>query len=60
MDDIRQDKERELAVNKALAAALLVDLRSGVKVLIDSGVPPRIAARVLLNPRHHRASDWQR
>jgi hypothetical protein len=59
MEDIRHDKKLEAAVNRALAATLLVDVRAGVKVLANEEVPPQIATRVLLDPQHRRASDWR-
>jgi hypothetical protein len=59
MDNHRLDKKLEVAVNRALAAALLVDVRAGAKVLANEEVPPQIATRVLLEPQHRRASDWR-
>jgi hypothetical protein len=59
MNTTRLDNRLNAAVNRALAAALLVDARAGIKVMIDEGVPPQVAARVILEPRHRRATDWQ-
>lgn len=59
MRHIRVDKKLEMAVNKALAAALLDDVRAGVKVLINAGVPPHVAARVFVSTKNRRASDWR-
>jgi hypothetical protein len=59
MGKVRHDKKLEAAVNRALAATLLVDVSAGVKVLANEEVPPQIAMRVLLEPQHRRASDWR-
>lgn len=56
---LRNDEKLEAAVNRALAAALLMDVRAGIRVMVDEGVPPSIATRVLLTPRHRRTSDWR-
>jgi hypothetical protein len=55
----RLNNRLDVAVNKGLAAALLVDVNAGVKVMIDQGVPPQVVARVLLTPEQRRASDWK-
>jgi hypothetical protein len=60
MENIRVDSSLTAAVNRALAAAMLVNVRAGVRSMIKEGVPPKIAARVLFNPQQRRASDWQR
>jgi hypothetical protein len=59
MDNPRHDMKLAAAVNRALAATLLVDVRAGAKVLANEEVPPHIAMRVLLDPQHRRASDWR-
>jgi len=59
MSDVRLDSLTATAVNRGLATALLVDLRSGVKVMSDAGVPPAVVARVVLHPQRRRASDWK-
>ena len=59
MDNIRLDTLTAAAVNKGLATALMVDLKSGVKVMREAGVPPEIVTRVVLNPARRRASDWK-
>jgi hypothetical protein len=59
MESVRSDRTMTAAVNRGLAAAMLVDLRAGVRSMIKEGVPPKIAARVLFNPQQRRATDWQ-
>jgi hypothetical protein len=59
MENHRLDKKMAAAVNRALAATLLGDVRAGVKVLAKEEVPPQIAARVILEPQYRRASDWR-
>lgn len=58
METFRRDSAMEAAVNRGLAAAMLKGLGSGVRSMVNEGVPPRVAVRVLLNPRQRRASDW--
>jgi hypothetical protein len=55
----RRDTKLEAAVNKGLAAALLVDVPTGIKVMNDEGVPPEIRTRVIFNPQQRRATDWK-
>jgi len=59
MKNIRTDTRLNAAVNRGLAAAMLLDVRAGVRSMIKQGVPPAIAARVLFNPAQRRATDWQ-
>lgn len=59
MSNVRLDTITATAVNKGLATALLGDLRSGVKLMSDAGVPPAVVARVVLHPQRRRASDWK-
>jgi len=59
MHHIRQDKKLEAAVNRGLAAALLVDVAVGVRVMTDAGVPPEIMARLFLAPQLRRSTDWK-
>ena len=59
MKFVRADKELNAAVNKGLAAALLVDVRTGIKVMSDLGVPPDVMVRVFLAPQQRRADDWK-
>lgn len=59
METIRRNTEMEAAVNRGLAAAMLEGWRSGVKSMVKEGVPPKVAVRVLFNPKQRRASDWQ-
>jgi len=58
MKSVRVDTKIDSAINKGLAAAMLVNLGAGVKVMIDEGVPPEVVTRVLLDPRSRRATDW--
>jgi hypothetical protein len=58
MESDRLDKKLDAAVNRALAAALLDGMRAGVKIMVDEGVPPKVAVRVFLTPQHRRATDW--
>jgi len=55
----RVDSKLDVAINRGLAAALLVDVPAGVKVMIDHGVPPHVVTRVFLTPQQRRASDWK-
>jgi hypothetical protein len=59
MKQDRIDSKLDVAVNRGLAAALLVDFPAGVKVMIDQGVPPHVVTRVFLTPQQRRASDWK-
>lgn len=59
MKSVRVDENLDAAVNRALAAAMLVNVRAGVRSMIKEGVPPLIAARVLFNPQQRRATDWK-
>jgi hypothetical protein len=58
MKQDRLDRTLEVAVNKGLAAALLISVPAGVKIMSDAGVPREVVARVLLWPLHRRATDW--
>jgi hypothetical protein len=58
MKDVRHDTKRDAAVNKGLAAALLVDVPAGVKIMSDGGVPSEVITRVINNPQRRRATDW--
>lgn len=60
MKQARVDKKLEAAVNRGLAAALLADIRAGVKVMVEEGVPADVMVRVFLAPQQRRASDWRR
>jgi hypothetical protein len=55
----RHDEQLDAAINRALAAALLLGVRAGIDVMVGEGVPPLVAARVLLSPKNRRASDWK-
>lgn len=56
---VRLDRKLEAAVNRGLAAALLTDVRTGVKVMSEEGVPAEVMARVFLAPQQRRATDWK-
>lgn len=55
----RRDTKLEAAVNKGLAAALLIDVPTGIQIMSDEGVPPEIRTRVIYNPQQRRATDWK-
>jgi hypothetical protein len=55
----RLDKKLDAAVNRGLAAALLINVPAGVKVMIDEGVPPEVMNRVFLAPQRRRTTDWK-
>ena len=55
----RLDTKLEAAVNKGLAAAMLIDVPTGIKIMNDEGVPPEVRTRVIFNPQQRRASDWK-
>jgi hypothetical protein len=55
----RLDTQMDIAINKALAAALLIDVRAGLKIMVDAAVPPAVVARVFLAPQQRRATDWK-
>jgi len=59
MKRVRVDTKLDSAINKGLAAAMLVNVGAGVKVMIDEGVPPEVVTRVFLDPQRRRASDWK-
>ncbi|MFI4939679.1 MAG: hypothetical protein ACHP7O_04955 [Burkholderiales bacterium] len=56
----RSHDEIEAAVNRGLAAAMLIDIAAGVVIMRKSGVPWHVSERVLVNPDRRRKSDWQR
>jgi len=60
MKFVRADKKLDAAVNRGLAAALLFDVPTGVKVMTDQGVPAEVMTRVFLAPQQRRATDWKR
>ena len=59
MKDIRHDTKLDAAVNKGLAAALLIGAPAGIKIMSDEGVPPEVRTRVLFNPHKRRSTDWK-
>jgi hypothetical protein len=59
MKDDRVDKRLDSAINKGLAAAMLLNVGAGVKIMIDEGVPPEVVTRVFLTPRQRRTTDWK-
>lgn len=60
MKYIRADKKLDAAVNRGLAAALLFDVPTGVRVMSDQGVPSDVMMRVFLAPQQRRDTDWKR
>ncbi|MGE5465856.1 MAG: hypothetical protein ACM3Y9_00355 [Ignavibacteria bacterium] len=60
MQEARSDKKTAAAVNRGLAAALLANVKAGVKLMTEEGVPADVMARVVLAPLRRRASDWRR
>jgi len=54
----RLDRELDAAVNRGLAAALLIDVPTGIKIMRDEGVPLEVTARVFLSPQKRRTTDW--
>ena len=59
MKYVRADKKLDAAVNKGLAAALLIDVPTGVKVMSQHGVPSDVMMRVVLAAQQRRATDWK-
>ncbi len=59
MKRLRNDKKTEAAVNKGLAASLLIDVPTGIKVMTELGVPAEVVSRVFLAPQLRRATDWR-
>jgi hypothetical protein len=60
MKYVRADKKLDAAVNRGLAAALLFDVPTGVKVMSEQGVPSDVMVRVFLAPHQRRDTDWKR
>jgi hypothetical protein len=56
---VRANTEIETVVNRALAAAFLTDIDSGVAIMRQGGVPPNVVDRVLQNPERRRSIDWK-
>ena len=54
----RRDTKLEAAVNKGLAAALLIDVPTGIKIMKNGGVPQDVITRVIFNPQQRRVTDW--
>jgi hypothetical protein len=59
MEDARLDTKLDAAINKGLAAALLIDVSAGIKIMSDEGVPTEVMLRVLYVPQQRRATDWK-
>ena len=59
MKSDRHDRSLEVAVNRGLAAALLIGTQAGVQLMRESRVPADVVARVILEPTRRRATDWQ-
>lgn len=58
MKQIRTDKSLEAAVNRWIAAALLEGEEKSPDD--EEPIPSDIVSRVIMGPRHHRRTDWQR
>ena len=58
--DYRLDAGLDALVNKGLAAAFLLGLSAGMKLMSEGGVPPAVIERVFFEPDHRRATDWKR
>lgn len=56
----RRNQTLEMAVNRGLAAAYLVNFGVGATMMREEGVPPQVVARVLQHPELRRATDWKR
>jgi len=59
MKCLRIETKFDSAINKGLAAAMLVNAAAGIKVMTDEGVPPEVITRLFLDPRSRRATDWK-
>ena len=60
IESTRKNKDIEAAVNRGLAAALLSDRSTALKIMLDAGVPQHVIVRVLTGSNVvHRASDWK-
>ena len=60
MKDERTDTKLDAVVNKGLAAMLLENFSAGIKIMTEGGVPPEVAARVVLEPQNRRVTDWKK
>ncbi|MEO8411514.1 MAG: hypothetical protein ABI478_13180 [Propionivibrio sp.] len=60
MNHARHNAQLEAVVNRGLAAALLLDLESGIRIMSSGGVPRPVITRVFLEPQLRRATDWKR
>ena len=56
----RLDNKLDAAINRGLAAALLIDVPTGIKIMHDQGVPLEVTTRVIMNPQSRRTTDWKR
>jgi predicted RNase H-like nuclease len=55
----RHDTKLDAAVNKGLAAALLIDVPVGIKIMSEGGVPKEVITRVIFSPQQRRSTDWK-
>jgi len=60
MDHERRDEVLEAVVNQGIAAALLLNLESGIELMREGGVPRPVILRVFLDPKSTRSTDWKR
>lgn len=56
----RRNRTLEMAVNRGLAAAYLVNRDVGATMMKEEGVPLQVIARVLRHPELRRTTDWKR
>ncbi len=59
MKEARVNNELEAAVNKAVAAILMIGIHEGMKVMMDNQVPLHVANRIVLGSKSRRSSDWK-
>jgi hypothetical protein len=59
-EDNRFDGELDAVVNRGLAAAFLLGLSAGMKVMREGGVPAAVIERVFFEPQRRRSTDWKR
>ena len=59
MNEKRQNLTFDELINKGLAAALLSDVSTGIRIMSDGGIPPQVISRVFFTPHQRRATDWK-
>ena len=57
--DDRLNNTLETVVNKGLAAAILLDLSTGFRIMSENKVPSEVIQRVLFSPQLRRDTDWR-